>query len=148
MSEQFYSEILREHGLKATVTRLRILELLSESKVAMSHSEISDCFDNEKIDKVTLYRTLNAFVECGIAHKVANEDRNWLYAIFDKDIKPNGTEGSEHKHEHAHFICSACDKIYCFPVVEEMKFNKLKDLMGFKIDQHEIRLHGTCPVCQ
>jgi len=140
--EQNHTDILRNHSLKATSIRLRVLELLTGSSVAMSHARISDLLDHS-IDKVTLYRTLNSFVEKGLAHKVATEDRNWLYAIYD-DHDHNHDDGS---HNHGHFICDECEKIYCFPVDENLLSVNRQNLHGFEIKQHEIRLHGRCPVC-
>ena len=141
--ERYHREILRNHKLKATSIRLSVLELLSGSSVAMSHAQISDLLDDESIDKVTLYRTLNTFVEKGLAHKVATEDRNWLYAIFDDHVH----EHEDASHNHAHFICDECDKIYCFPIDEDLLSVSKRNLPGFEIKHQEIRLHGRCPVC-
>ena len=136
--------ILKEHNLKVTKIRLEVLDLLIKSGIAMSHSQISEKLDSEAVDKVTLYRTLNTFTEAGIAHKVATEDRNWLYAIFDEDAH----EESDHSHEHAHFICDECDKIYCFPIEENVTEIQQQHKMGFQIKSKEVRLHGLCPICQ
>jgi len=136
--------ILKEHNLKVTKIRLEVLELLIKSGIAMSHSQISEKLDSETVDKVTLYRTLNTFTDVGIAHKVATEDRNWLYAIFEKDAH----EEAHHTHEHAHFICDECDKIYCFPIEDYVTEIQHQQKMGFQIKTKEVRLHGLCPVCQ
>jgi Fur family ferric uptake transcriptional regulator len=137
------ADILRRHNLKVTSVRLQVLDLLLNSSVAMSHAQISELLAEADPDKVTLYRTLNTFVEKGLAHKVATEDRNWLYAIFDDHQHTDENES----HSHAHFICDSCDKIYCFPVEEQNMLSSQKKLDGFLIKQQEIRLHGRCPVC-
>jgi len=143
-NETHYQNILRKHNLKVTKVRLQVLKLLVGSSVAMSHTQISASLNDQTVDKVTLYRTLNTFVEKGLAHKVATEDRNWLYAIFD-DHAHHETEAG---HNHAHFICDDCDKIYCFPVDKDHLSVHKQNLRGFEIKQQEIRLHGRCPVCQ
>lgn len=140
---QYHKEILRSHNLKVTNIRLRVMKLLTSSAVAMSHAQISELLDDKTIDKVTLYRTLNSFVEKGIAHKVANEDRNWLYAIYDDHAHKH----EDSSHNHAHFICDDCEKIYCFPIDEKLLSINKQNLYGFEIKQQEIRLHGRCPVC-
>lgn len=144
-TEQHFRRILHEHDMKSTKIRTLVLGLLLRSDVAMSHSQVSEQLSKTEhdIDKVTLYRTLNTFVEKGLAHKVATEDRNWLYAIYDDDA-----EHAEDGHEHAHFICVSCEKIYCFPIEQEAMSLSQKQLQGFEIKQTEIRLHGRCPVCQ
>lgn len=136
--------ILREKGLKVTKIRLQVLEILIKSGMAMSHSQISGMLGEDEADKVTLYRTLNTFTEKRLAHKVATEDRNWLYAIYEEDAQ----EHDDHNHEHAHFVCNECDKIYCLPFEDNNLEFKQKIKAGFRITSREVRLHGLCPVCQ
>ncbi|AXJ01038.1 Fur family transcriptional regulator, ferric uptake regulator [Cyclonatronum proteinivorum] len=147
MKQEQLKKILRNADLKITKVRLRVLELLMESKAAMSHAQITDALEGLDLDKVTLYRTLNTFVDVGLAHKVATDERNWLYAIYSEDVH-NCAEGHQHESAHAHFICEACDKIYCFPFEEKPIDLKKAEQQGFSVRQHEVRLHGTCPVCK
>ncbi len=139
-----YKNILRKHGLKATSIRLKVFELLASEGTALSHAEISSRLGDNGVDKVTLYRTLNSFTEKGLAHKVATEDRNWLYAIYERELY----DDLQHDHDHAHFVCDDCDKIYCLPVHQGALEINENESMGFKITSKEIRLHGVCPVCR
>lgn len=142
MNEKDLQNILRRFDLKVTPVRLQVLNVLVHSDVALSHSDITDRIGDESIDKVTLYRTLNTFNEKGLIHKVATEDRNWLYAIM---LETNQIPVSEH--DHVHFICDSCEKIFCFPMSPQAPSGLavLKD--GFKVTEQEVRLHGTCPSC-
>lgn len=140
--ETKYREILQEHGLKVTETRIQVLDVLMDSDVALSHSDITARLRDDCPDKVTLYRTLNAFVSCGLAHKVATEDRNWLYAL---QMQENDT--SLQANDHAHFICDSCDRIYCVPLDAEYLEPAVSSERGFIIKSQEFRLHGTCPDC-
>ncbi|MFU8860206.1 MAG: Fur family transcriptional regulator [Cyclonatronaceae bacterium] len=135
--------ILRQYGLKTTPVRVSVLEVLLQSRVALSHGDITDRLEGNDIDKVTLYRTLNSFTEKRLTHKVPTEDRNWLYAIFDEDLLRPALD-----HYHAHFVCNICDKIYCLPVEEQQSVHISSHKLGFKVQSSEIRLHGLCPVCQ
>ncbi|MBP3193149.1 Fur family transcriptional regulator [Natronogracilivirga saccharolytica] len=135
-------EVLQKHGLKATATRIRVLEVLMNSDIALSHNDITERLDDASPDKVTLYRTLNAFVSCGLAHKVATEDRNWLYAL---QMHDGGT--SMQPDDHAHFICDECERIYCLPMDAEYLKPAVPSDRGFIIKSQEFRLHGTCPEC-
>lgn len=137
-------KILKEYNLKVTKVRLKVLQLLLTRGVAMSHTQISEELNDSSIDKVTLYRTLNSFTKAGIAHKVANEERNWLYAVY---ADSSHKQTHNHDQDHAHFVCDACDKIYCFPLEDsliKLNYNKA----GFQVTSKELRLHGTCPICQ
>lgn len=142
MNTTLLKEILKKFDLKVTPVRLSVLSVLVNSDVALSHSDITDLLGDETIDKVTLYRTLNSFNEKGLIHKVATEDRNWLYAIMLEDnIEPISD------HDHAHFICDNCEKIFCFPVSSQTQSGIQSIKEGFHVKQQEIRLHGLCPSC-
>jgi Fur family transcriptional regulator, ferric uptake regulator len=136
-------DILRQYNLKNTAIRLTVLEVLLKSRVALSHSDITERLNHDLIDKVTLYRTLNTFTEKGLTHKVPTKDRNWLYAIYDEDLLHPETD-----HYHAHFVCNKCEKIYCLPVEERAGMHRISHKMGFMITSSEVRLHGLCPICQ
>lgn len=135
-------QLLRNYGLKVTGTRLQVLEILMNSPVALSHSDIISKIDDHAVDKVTLYRTLNAFTECGLAHKVATENRNWLYALHFHNGEETATSD-----DHPHFICDRCKRIYCLPS-ETVALNPvIHKEQGFVITSHEYRMHGLCPEC-
>ncbi|MEX0679991.1 MAG: Fur family transcriptional regulator [Balneolales bacterium] len=135
-------EILHRFGLKVTDTRLKVLEVLKNSPIALSHTDITARIHDDKLDKVTLYRTLNSFTERGLAHKVATEERNWLYALHLSEIQQSATNKN-----HAHFICNQCERIYCLPLEIENTISEMEEIHGFVVISHEYRLHGICPDC-
>lgn len=143
MLQSELTDILKKFNLKVTPVRMTVLDVLVHSDVALSHADITDKIGDDSVDKVTLYRTLNTFNEKGLIHKVATEDRNWLYAIM---LESNKIPVSEH--DHAHFICNLCEKIFCFPVSEHTQSGIASIKEGFKVTEQEIRLHGICPACQ
>lgn len=140
MVKENIRDLLKSYGLKITPVRLQVLSVLLDSNIALSHADITESLGDSTIDKVTLYRTLNIFEKTGLIHKVANEERNWLYALHLADAEHD-------EHQHAHFICDACEKIFCFDM--DYAFNEqINDLAeGFIIKQKEVRLHGLCPTC-
>lgn len=135
-------EFLRKNGLKATKNRMEILSVLMESDAALSHTDITEKLGETYIDKVTLYRTLNAFSDKNIIHKVASEDRNWKYALHLENLDKPETDK-----DHAHFVCNSCDKIFCFPMEPNLKLDATRSA-GFLVNTRELRLHGLCPTCQ
>ncbi len=136
-----HKKILQQHGLKVTSARLQVLDTLLCSEVALSHADILSRIPQARLDKVTLYRTLYAFVESGLAHKVATEDRNWLYALQMTE-RADTVIG-----DHAHFICDHCERIYCLPVASGCDMPNPRAEDGFVFRSHEFRFHGTCPQC-
>lgn len=142
MKDDELGRILKQFNLKVTPVRVKVLSILVGSDIALSHSDITDALGDDTIDKVTLYRTLGAFHEKGLIHKVANEDRNWQYAIM---LEQNRVPVSEH--EHAHFVCDTCERIFCFPITPSYTSNYSTVKQGFLIKGQEVRLHGLCPSC-
>ncbi len=140
-SDKKLKDILHQYGLKGTTARIIVLDVLVQSQVALSHADILSRIHGEDLDKVTLYRTLSSFVSVGLAHKVANEDRNWLYALLLQNNRRVGID------DHAHFICDQCERIYCLPMDAEDTISVPVMDNGFVIRSHEYRLHGTCPEC-
>jgi len=137
-------KILRQNQIKTTRVRLKVLNVLIKSDIALSHHEIAETLDDEVIDKVTLYRTLKLFESKKLVHKVATKDRNWQYAICLQKSNVITINRS-----HAHFICDACDKIFCMPETKtDLAISKISYPDNFMITGKELRLHGLCPECQ
>lgn len=134
--------LLHKFGLKVTAARLRVLGVLVHSPVALSHRDILEKMGEQTTDKVTLYRTLHSFADCGLIHKVATKERSWRYALHNGD-----PDTIPHDGDHAHFICDICERIYCMPAVIPDQKQQVELKRGFSLRSEEYRLHGTCPQC-
>lgn len=136
MDSSQFKELLRERSLKATNTRLSLLNKLHDYGSAMSHSLIQK--QMHPIDRVTLYRTLEALLEKGIIHKAFQENNDTYYAIC-------GTSSNTkaRRHEHAHFKCVKCKTVSCQELKENMKFSIPK----YEINKVSIHMEGICDLC-
>ncbi|MGY0040902.1 hypothetical protein [Pedobacter sp. NJ-S-72] len=63
------TSILKEHSLKHTKQRVRVLEEIALDTVAISQPELEKKLGKE-IDRVTLYRILNIYEDKGILHRI------------------------------------------------------------------------------
>ncbi|MGE5520422.1 MAG: Fur family transcriptional regulator [Candidatus Dadabacteria bacterium] len=129
--------LLHRKQLSSTESRRKILSLFMNSKDALTHADIEKNA-GRKFDRVTVYRTLQTFVEKGIIHSIPTADNSVLYAMC-KDC----TEGQHHD-DHVHFVCSNCEKTICLddvvsPVIE------LPD--GYVISSVQVVINGTCKEC-
>ena len=61
--------ILKTHQLSVTESRKHILELFKLSNGALAHADIEKQ-TGDQFDRVTIYRTLQTFVEKGIIHTI------------------------------------------------------------------------------
>lgn len=119
-----------------TTARTEIFNLISQSEVALSHSEIQKSLDG-LCDRVTIYRVLNRLVEEGLLHKVATIEGIVKYA------ECHTCSAKEHHHNHIHFSCEQCHTVTCIEDVEpEFKLPK-----QYKIKNVNFTLSGLCPEC-
>ena len=132
-------DILRRNSLSVTESRKKILNLFMNVNGALAHGDI-ERKAGEKFDRVTVYRTLQTFVEKGIIHTIPTTDNSVRYALCKDDC----TEGHHHDH-HVHFICLKCGATLCLEdvVVPEIKMRK-----GFSINEIEVVVKGICLDCQ
>jgi len=132
------AEILKRNQLSVTDSRRKILDLFRQSNGALAHADI-ETKTGEHFDRVTIYRTLQTFVEKGIIHTIPTVDNSVLYAL----CKDQCTEGHHHDN-HVHFICDDCGTAYC---LENISIPEVKLPAGFKQAQTDVLVSGTCNKC-
>jgi Fur family ferric uptake transcriptional regulator len=122
-----------------TIAKTTILNLISQSGEALSHSEIQASL-NGLCDRVTIYRVLNRLEKEGLIHKVVNIDGGVKYA---RCSDCNNTPHHNHDHKHIHFSCQKCKSVTCIEDVEptfELPENYIINEVNFTVS-------GICPVC-
>lgn len=133
------AEILRRNQLSVTDSRKKILELFRAHNSALAHNDIEKN-TGEKFDRVTIYRTLQTFVEKGIIHTIPTADNSVKYALC-KDACGEG----HHHDNHVHFICDHCHTTYCLDKVVNPEINLPA---GFKPQLIDVVVTGTCDQCE
>ena len=130
--------ILKRNSLSVTDSRKKILQLFLEHTGALAHGDIEKKAA-EKFDRVTVYRTLQTFVEKGIIHTIPTADNSIRYAL----CKDECSEGHHHDH-HIHFVCTNCTNTYCLDdvVTPEIKLPK-----GYEAEHVEVVVEGICKNC-
>ncbi len=131
--------ILKRNSLSVTDSRKKILQLFLEHTGALAHGDIEKKAA-EKFDRVTVYRTLQTFVEKGIIHTIPTADNSIRYAL----CKDECSEGHHHDH-HIHFVCTNCTNTYCLDdvVTPEIKLPK-----GYEAEHVEVVVEGICKNCK
>lgn len=130
--------ILRQNSLSVTGSRKKILQLFLSSNGALEHADIENA-TGEHFDRVTVYRTLQCFVERGIIHTIPTADNSIKYALCKDDC----TEGHHHDH-HVHLICNICSKTFC---LDEVVTPKVHLPNGYTTRQVEVVVKGICKDC-
>jgi len=132
-------EILRRNQLSLTGSRKKILELFLTNDGALAHGDIEKK-TGEKFDRVTVYRTLQSFLEKGIIHTIPTADNSIRYAL----CHDNCSEGHHHDN-HVHFLCSACGKTTC---LADVTIPEVKLPEGFRPEEFQMVVTGVCKECQ
>ena len=130
-------EILKSNQLSITDSRKKILGLFLNHKDALAHADI-ERKAGEKFDRVTVYRTLQTFVEKGIVHTIPTADNAILYALC-KDCD------EEHHHDdHVHFVCRSCNTTICLDDIVSPDINLPQ---GYAADDVQVVINGICKDC-
>jgi Fur family ferric uptake transcriptional regulator len=130
-------EILKRNHLKHTKQRVRVLEDISANTAAVSQPVLEKKLGKE-IDRVTLYRILNTYVEKGILHRIVDLNGTANYAICS-----SACSADQHHDEHVHFNCTHCNRVFCLTT----KVPEISIAAGFKTEAISLIAYGICKEC-
>ncbi|MBV8342790.1 MAG: ferric iron uptake transcriptional regulator [Gammaproteobacteria bacterium] len=126
---------LRKAGLKVTLPRLKILEILAGSSTR--HLSAEDIYrmlleSNEDIGLATVYRVLTQFEAAGLVTRHHFEDG---MAVFELN---QGTH-------HDHIVCQDCGRVEEFMDSGiEQRQTAVATKLGFTLRDHSLILYGHC----
>ena len=129
--------LLKQHGLRKTSIRIEILDLFRQQPHALSASDLERTLTH--YDRVTVYRTLNAFEASGLIHQVPDEGYGVKYALCSPSC-PDQT----HDDEHVHFICQRCRHTFC---LEEVHIPTVELPGEYAIQGFRYTVSGVCKEC-
>lgn len=132
-----YKKLLKNHTLRITDCRIDVLEQFYKTSHALSFKDLEKAL--EEYDRVTLYRTLNSFIENGILHRIPSDDGYASYGLCS-----HACSETEHHHDHVHFKCNVCGHIECLSDYHVPKI----DLPEYIIDEQNLIVNGTCKNCK
>lgn len=126
---------LKASGLKATLPRLKILDIFQSSPVR--HLSAEDVYkillaENMDVGLATVYRVLTQFEQAGLLSRNHFETGK---AVFELN------EGSHHDH----LVCLDCGRVEEFYDEEiEKRQQKIAVERGFQLAEHALALYGHC----
>ena len=127
---------IREAGLKVTLPRVKILEIL-ETSGSERHMKAEDVYDelrerDEKIGLATVYRVLTQFEAAGLVERHHFEGGQ---AVF--ELNRGG--------HHDHIVCVNCGHVEEFmdETIEKCQ-SRIAEKRGFIISDHSLTLYGEC----
>lgn len=133
-----YSNKLKKAGLKITLPRLKILEILEAH--SDQHHTAEDIYKlllqkEEEIGVATIYRVLTQCEQAGLVTRLQCDDGPAMFEL------------SQEGH-HDHFICTRCGQVAEFhDKIIEHRQQAVATKAGYKIVDHSMILYGICSSC-
>lgn len=128
-------ENLKTMGLKATLPRLKILDLFERSEVR--HLSAEDVYrlllaENLDVGLATVYRVLTQFEQAGLLDRHYFESGKAVFEL----------RAGEH---HDHLVCIDCGRVEEFYDAEiERRQTQVASERGFRIRAHALHLFAEC----
>src|SRR5574343_593571 len=126
---------LRKAGLKVTLPRVKILEILQDP--THQHISAEDVYKillelGEDIGLATVYRVLNQFDDAGIVSRHNFEGGKSVFELTQQ-------------HHHDHLICLDCGKVIEFSDdFIEQRQKEIAQRYGIRLTNHSLYLYGHC----
>jgi len=134
MQQQYIASFLREHGIRPSLSRIKVYEYLREYE---NHPTADQLYQDlltsmPGLSKTTIYNTLKLFLERGIVSSL----------IIDENEKRFDAETDF----HAHFRCISCGMIQdVYLLAKEVAWVGLDN---YDISEQQLYLKGYCPRCK
>jgi Fur family ferric uptake transcriptional regulator len=132
------SKQLKDAGLKITLPRLKVLQILEQSR--NHHLSAEGVYkalleSGEDVGLATVYRVLTQFEAAGL---VSRHNFEGGYSVF---------ELSQGEH-HDHLVCVKCGLVVEFiDDVIEQRQKAIAERAQFKMTDHALNIYGICPKC-
>jgi Fur family ferric uptake transcriptional regulator len=128
-------ELLKTSGQRLTFQKKLVLGALKQRPQTVLEIYSAVHCQNTKINKTTVYRILENFLQLGLINKVQLNDNETRFEL----------KGKEHHH---HLVCENCGKIEDILLPEELLLKEVSQRSAFKIRTHSLEFFGICKKCQ
>ena len=133
------SSDIKKAGLKVTLPRVKILEILEKNE--RRHFSAEDVYKNlleegEDIGLATVYRVLTQFESAGL---VSRHHFDSGHSVFELN------QGAHHDH----ILCVRCGKVDEFvdETIEQIQ-HTIAERAGYQMTDHVLYIYGICEQCQ
>ncbi len=132
---------LRDAGLKVTLPRVKILEILEKQSAEDRHLTAEKVYkillsEDEEIGLATVYRVLTQFEAAGLVTRHHFEGGNSVFELN------KGTH-------HDHIVCMKCGRVDEFTdEIIEKRQQVIAEKLHYELTDHSLYLYGICQQCQ
>jgi len=130
-----YTDILRQHNLKATPQRLAITDALYN----YGHVNIESLYTMmikkfNSISQATIYKNINLMLENAFIQEVKIPHAKSVYELT--------------KTAHSHMVCNKCGNVSDITLDLDTIIQNASKMSDFKIDKTDLVFSGLCKECQ
>ena len=135
------SHDLKNAGLKVTLPRIKILQILEKQSEQHRHLSAEQVYkillsEDEDIGLATVYRVLTQFEAAGLVTRHHFDGGNSIFEL---------SSGFHHDH----IVCMKCGRVDEFADESiEQKQKDIADRLGYELTDHNLYLYGFCPNCR
>ncbi len=136
--EKEFAQYLRERHARVTPNRLTVFRVMQKSARPLTVPELAAQVREFGLNTATLYRIMETLTGLDIVHPVLQDHQNVAYELLEPFAR-----------HHDHLVCSQCGvtvDLYDCHLDEAVK--SISDDSGFRVDFHQMEVHGLCPSCQ
>jgi Fur family ferric uptake transcriptional regulator len=135
-----FKQLLKVNGLKFTIQREVILEMLYNSDEHLTpeglHHLIQQKHPELNTGIATVYRTLSLLEDSDMVTSLSFGAQGKKYELGAKD-------------HHDHIICTSCSNITEFVDEQiEQRQREITEALGFVMQEHSMQIYGICKNCQ
>ncbi|HEV7558601.1 MAG TPA: transcriptional repressor [Kofleriaceae bacterium] len=132
---------VRARGLRATPSRLAVLDVVRGTDAPVSHGEVADRLASQAWDRATIYRNLTDLAEVGLLRRTDVGDHVWRFEAIEHEASA-----------HPHFVCTECGTVECLPEIEltlrrPEPSRRVRAPRAVKQRQVEVHVRGLCDAC-
>lgn len=128
---------IERRGVKATSNRILVFKALQGAAHPLSLAELEEIIAT--MDKSSVFRALNVFLENDIVHGIEDGSGSLKYELC------HGEDHCSPADQHVHFYCEKCHTTYCF---EEVPIPMVATPEGFHVHSVNYMLKGVCANCR
>ena len=133
---EVYLDILNRRKIKPTAIRLLILKAMMQFERAFSSLDQENYL--ETVDKSTVSRTINLFLEHHLVHCIDDGSGSLKYSVCGNECNCSVEE------LHAHFYCLKCHRTFC---LRNIPVPKVELPRNFTLESINYVLKGCCEDC-
>ena len=136
-------QLLKSRNIRPTPVRILVLRALQEKDCALSLMALET--ELKTVDRSSIFRTLNLFLEHHLVHQVEDGSGQTKFALCEEHCRC----GEEHEHAlsdfHVHFYCEHSQRTMC---LHDVAIPDVALPEGFTLSSATFVLKGICAECQ